>query len=229
VVVSTERDDLRQRVAGLAETKAKLEQAVSRTQEELTTAQAQMAQLQESQATLSRSVEERDRQITQLRGEMEGLQSERQSLAGRVEQFNTEQESLRQQLKEAERQRTDLEMQLQEQLARPTVQLDKIVVTSNEEGAAAEDETAAEAPRQPQGTAVRNGQVIVVNRKYDFIVMNLGKNHGLAIGQEFEVLQGEKVLGKVRVEKLYDELSAATILPEAQKDSIKEGDAVRAL
>ena len=74
-----------------------------------------------------------------------------------------------------------------------------------------------------------SGQVVVVNREYDFIVMNLGKNHGLSIGQEFQIVRGDSVLGKVKVEKVYDELSAAAILPESQKDNIKEGDTVKAL
>jgi hypothetical protein len=37
------------------------------------------------------------------------------------------------------------------------------------------------------------------------------------------------VLGRVKVEKVYDELSAAAILPESQKNNIREGDAVKAL
>ena len=71
------------------------------------------------------------------------------------------------------------------------------------------------------------GQVIVVNREYDFIVVNLGSNQGLTLGQEFHIVRGDQVLGRVKVEKLYDELSAAAILPNSDKDAIREGDAVR--
>ena len=74
-----------------------------------------------------------------------------------------------------------------------------------------------------------NGQVVVINREYDFIVMNMGKNQGLAIGQQFKIVRGGEVLGTVKVEKVYDELSAAAILPESKKDAISEGDAVVAL
>ena len=78
-------------------------------------------------------------------------------------------------------------------------------------------------------STVDSGQVVVVNREYDFIVMNLGKNHGLSVGQEFKVVRGNEVLGRVKVEKVYDELAAAAILPESQKDNIREGDGVKAL
>ncbi|MDP3722832.1 MAG: hypothetical protein Q8R91_04970, partial [Candidatus Omnitrophota bacterium] len=103
----------------------------------------------------------------------------------------------------------------------PTVELDKVRVTSEGEGAGP---TAAAAPGGSE-----NGQIIVVNRDYDFVVMNLGKNQGLSIGQEFQIVRGEVVLGKVKVEKVYEELSAAAILPESDKSSIREGDAVKAL
>ena len=73
------------------------------------------------------------------------------------------------------------------------------------------------------------GQIVVVNREYDFIVVNLGKNQGLSIGQEFQIVRGNQVLGKAKVEKIYDELSAAAILPESQKNNIREGDTVKAL
>ncbi len=76
-------------------------------------------------------------------------------------------------------------------------------------------------------SASLQGQVIVVNREYDFVVVNMGSNQGLALGQEFQVVRGDQVLGRVKVEKVYDELSAAAILPNSNKDAIREGDAVR--
>jgi hypothetical protein len=58
--------------------------------------------------------------------------------------------------------------------------------------------------------------------------MNLGKSHGLTLGQEFQVIRDNQILGRVKVEKIYDELSAAAILPASNKASIREGDFVRA-
>jgi hypothetical protein len=59
--------------------------------------------------------------------------------------------------------------------------------------------------------------------------MDLGRNQGLSIGQEFNILRGGQTLGRVKVEKVYDDLSAAAILPDTQEDQIREGDQVRAL
>ncbi len=226
VVVSAQRDDLRLQVAELREATAKLEDAMARTQQELSTAHVQLAQLEETRSSLSQSVADRDREITRLRQEMEQLRTERKELAVKIGQFDSQRESLQQQLAEAERQRSEFEAKLHDLSGWPTVQLDKIVVTGDDAAAGPADAAAAS---EGAGPLPRSGQVIVVNRKYDFIVMNLGKNHGLSIGQEFQVVQGDEVLGRVRVEKVYDELSAATILPDSKKDSIKEGDTVQAL
>jgi hypothetical protein len=135
---------------------------------------------------------------------------------------------VRRQLADLERAKQQLEtkvMELSQQPPQPTVELEKVLVTNAP-------------PTTPGGGVVwpvsasaglGDGQVIVVNREYDFIVMNLGKNHGLSIGQEFQIVRGSEVLGRVKVEKVYDELSAAAILPESKKSTIKEGDTVRPL
>ncbi len=81
----------------------------------------------------------------------------------------------------------------------------------------------------PVSASIQDGQVVVINREYDFIVMNLGKNDGLSIGQEFKIVRDNEVIGRVRVEKVYDELSAAALLPNSQKNSIREGDLVTSL
>ena len=109
---------------------------------------------------------------------------------------------------------------------RPTVELEKVTVT-NEQAAAGG--AALPVSASGSGQTGTEGQIVVVNREYDFIVMNLGRHHGLSVGQEFAVVRGGDVLGKVKVEKVYDELSAAAILPESKKEAIREGDLVRPL
>ena len=119
----------------------------------------------------------------------------------------------------------ELETKLAELSPQPTVELDRVVVTDPAAPAAS---SALTQPAGSQVTAVQ-GQVIVVNREYDFVVINMGRNQGLAVGEEFQIVRGERVMGRVKVEKIYDELSAAAILPDTDKDAIREGDLVRAI
>ena len=128
------------------------------------------------------------------------------------------------QVTQAERAKEELEAKVLELAAHPTVELDKVVVTNSPE---ASSTVSLPSSMGYAPTAAPQGQIIVVNREYDFIVMNLGKSQGLEIGQEFAVVRGQQVLGRVKIEKIYDELSAAAIMPESNKDAIREGDLVR--
>ncbi len=71
------------------------------------------------------------------------------------------------------------------------------------------------------------GQVLVVNKEFAFVVINLGQKDGLKESLVFDVYRGQQFLGKVQVERIYDTMSSAVILPEFNKEEIKEGDMVK--
>ena len=226
VLVLAERDELKAELEETLLSKSRVEGELSHVRTELETSLEKLAKATAAQEALSRSVEDRQKEIVRLSKDMEQIRSERKELAAQLADLNTERETLQQQLTSAEQAKTELESKVMELSNQPTVELDKVLVTG------------AGAPQAVGGTAMPvsavsslppDGQVVVVNREYDFIVMNLGKNHGLSIGQEFQVQRGNEVLGRVKVEKVYDELAAAAILPESQKDNIREGDTVKAL
>ena len=73
------------------------------------------------------------------------------------------------------------------------------------------------------------GGVLLVNRKYNFIVINLGSKHGLAMDDILSVQHKGVEIAKARVEKLYDDYSAAYIVEERSNQPIGEGDAVTAV
>ena len=222
LLVLAERDDLMGQVRELEQVKAKIASDLERTQGELDGTREKLSQTVQANEQLTQSVEDRQREIDRLAKDMAQLKQERQSLLAQVKDLETERSTIDQQLTELKDSNEQLEAKMQE-LSGPTVELDKVLVTGD----------GASLPAGAVGpTSVLpglNGQVIVVNREYDFIVMNLGKHHGLSVGQEFQVVRDDQVLGRVKVEKAYDELSAAALLPESQEDSIREGDAVRSL
>jgi len=77
------------------------------------------------------------------------------------------------------------------------------------------------------GTPASSGSVLVVNKEFNFIVVSLGEKDGVKPGQFLEVLRAGKVIGKVQIERVYENMSAANLLPEQTKTEIKEGDTVR--
>ena len=73
----------------------------------------------------------------------------------------------------------------------------------------------------------RPQQVLSVNRQFNFVVVNLGLRDHVKIGDALRVEQKGKLIGRIQVEKLYENFSACAILEEAKPSQIHEGDLVR--
>jgi len=71
------------------------------------------------------------------------------------------------------------------------------------------------------------GKVIKVDKKYAFVVLDLGNRDNLKVVDILSVYRSNKFIGKVRVERLEDDRSAASILPEWQNVQFREGDRVK--
>lgn len=234
LLVNAERDDLKGQLAQTQDAKSRVEKDLARVRQDLSGAQEQLTAAIQERETLSRSLEEREQRITQLSHEADRLNAERQQLTAQVDGLQSEHQTIQRQLEELQAAKGQLESKLLELSDRPTVELDKVVVSGTD--APAMDSlpmvlpAVAPPPQNVGGPgAGLTGQVVVVNRDYDFIVMNLGRNHGVTVGQELKIVRESEELGRVKVEKIYDELSAAALLPESRKDAIKEGDTIVAL
>lgn len=215
-----ENDDLKVRLQDLQQTKSRIEEDLMRSKKELTLAQDELAKSHQAQEELARSVEGREQEIGRLTKDLEQVRGE---LTARATELQSERDTAKQHIAELERAKSELETKVLELAGQPVVELEKVRVSAAE-SASTSAVVQASAMLPPS-----SGQVVVVNREYDFIVVNLGKNQGLSVGQEFQVVRGDEVLGRVKIEKVYDELSAAAILPESKKESIREGDLVKAL
>jgi uncharacterized protein YoxC len=248
-----ERDGLQAQVGTLEQAKAQLESELGRVRDDLASTKKQLAETMAQQEELSKSLqamEGRKNEVDSLTGtidqmtqELLGVRRDRDQLAKRVGELEQEQQDLQGRLSSTETERATLEKQLAEFKRVPTVELGKVVVSTEQDlpkGRVARPAPKVETTTVPMrsqsaerastasGVAAQ-GQVVVVNREYDFVVMDIGKNQGIAIGQKFEVVRGSDVLGTVKVEKVYDDLAAAAILSDADVTAIQEGDTVRSL
>jgi len=73
-----------------------------------------------------------------------------------------------------------------------------------------------------------HGRVISVNPEWRFVVIDLGWDV-VKIGDVVSIYRNEQLLGKARVERVQEQVSAATLLPEWLEAEIQVNDAVRAL
>lgn len=81
-------------------------------------------------------------------------------------------------------------------------------------------------PAQKTDQAIAAGSVLLVNRKYNFVVVNLGSRQSLDVNELISIQQEGKEIAKARVEKVYDDYSAAYIIEEQSDHPIAEGNSV---
>ncbi len=70
------------------------------------------------------------------------------------------------------------------------------------------------------------GKILTVNKEYNFVVIDLGSQNGVAEGQVFCVYSDSKYIGDIKVEKVHDSLSAACFIALGIKDKVNEGDRI---
>ncbi|HAV65060.1 MAG TPA: hypothetical protein DCY13_22155 [Verrucomicrobiales bacterium] len=70
------------------------------------------------------------------------------------------------------------------------------------------------------------GKVVTVDPKWDFIVIDLGKNDGLLLNGQMLVSRNGKLLAKVRIVNVMDNRAIANVMGGWKLDDIMEGDTV---
>lgn len=86
----------------------------------------------------------------------------------------------------------------------------------------------AKPPESKRGGVVGTGHVLLVNRKFNFVVTDLGSKQGLALDDMLAIEKnGGASVAKARVEKIYDDYCAAYLVEEQSETRLEEGDLVR--
>lgn len=80
--------------------------------------------------------------------------------------------------------------------------------------------------RDPELPVGLKGQVVAVDPKYDFVVLNIGGNQGVLERGVMLVNRRGKLIAKVRVASVTPDRSVANVLPESKQGEIMEGDQV---
>jgi hypothetical protein len=70
------------------------------------------------------------------------------------------------------------------------------------------------------------GKILVVDPKYDFVVLDIGDEQGVKERGEMMVDRGGRLIGKVRISSVQKDRSVANILPDWKAGEVMEGDEV---
>ncbi|PIP20182.1 MAG: hypothetical protein COX40_06180 [Candidatus Omnitrophica bacterium CG23_combo_of_CG06-09_8_20_14_all_40_11] len=177
-------------------------------------------------------------QVQQLKTDLQQQKGLRVDLETKLQQAQKDAEKTQAQLKEIESQKTELEAKIKElevQVQQPQtqqqtqaqgVELGTIVV--GPEGSSVPGQAASSvSTKQPKEKAVAlslEGKVLVVNKDYNFVVINLGSEDGVNSGDIFALYHNNKYIGDIKVEKIHESMSAADFTSASTKDAVSEGD-----
>jgi flagellar biosynthesis chaperone FliJ len=176
--------------------------------------------------------------VSELEADLRQTQQARIELEKRLSLVQSEVDKAATQIKSLGARKAELEQRLQDIQAMSAqatdaaggVALGNIVVTQDQKpgdpiqaAALSVQETGASA--QPAHT-ITDGKVLIVNREYNFAVINKGSKDGVSVGTDFAIYHNNKFIGDIRVEQLHDAMSAAGFLTPELRDKIREGDTV---
>lgn len=200
-----------------------------RQREALETAQTQF---QEKATAFEQDAEKTKREMTRLSHQIKSYSSLRQKIAQQLAESRNEVTALQTRLKEVEEK--SAAMQQVTEGIQADFDSQPVGPTLSEAGTGGgKDDSEETAPEGPQGSVVnepaviKEPQVLSVNRKFNFVVANLGLKDNLEIGDILNVEREGKKVGTVTIEKIYDNFSAATINTQPKDAPFKQGDAVR--
>ena len=183
---------------------------------------------------------ETSNKLEQFKADLSKQKSLREDLEKRLNQVQDDGKQIKEQVKIMQQQKIALEEKIKDlESGVGGVELGKVVVNSpandvvlaqpdmtNKGINAPETKVSKVAENQPSRLAKGlEGKVMIVNKEFNFAVINLGSKDKIIVGDEFSVFRAGKSIGDLKVEKVHEAMSAAGFAAEL-KDLIKENDLV---
>lgn len=169
---------------------------------------------------------------------LDQLKQENENFLTQIKDYTNQRDTLKKELDGSYRASSDLRKRIQE-LETAKQALAQQVSLGSVTDEAVVREAAKLPPVPPQAAAKvkeekkveetdpRPLQILSVNRQFKFVVVNVGLRGHVKLGDTLRVEQGGKLIGRIQVEKLYENFSACAILEEIKPAQIREGDLVR--
>jgi len=79
---------------------------------------------------------------------------------------------------------------------------------------------------KPKAYQTEAGKVLAINERFGFVIFNLGKDKGVEVGLPFLVYRGADLIARLKVEKVYERMSAGKILTEGALSEISINDQI---
>lgn len=191
--------------------KTDLETKISNLETEMKKLSESLTKEKEEKNTLKSNLDAKEAILNDINSQLEREKSEKESLNDRLIKTQRDYDNIKSQFDQLSKTRDEMEIKLKELAESPMVkssreggiELEKIVVSADSK---------------------LKGDVVVVNKNLSFLVINLGSKNGITPGSILGIYRNESFIGEVQVEKVYDSICSANILPEWKNVNFKEGD-----
>ena len=175
-------------------------QDLENTRAELENTKAQLEDARTQIVQLNETIRAKDQELDEKSNVIAGLEEEKAALTAQVADLNSQLAALQDKIAELEEENGVLKTQLEkcEQIVNKDITM------------------------KPGTTA----KILYANAEWNFVVIDIGSNQGAQTTAEMIIYRGETMIGKIRLSAVRDDVSIAEVLPEYQKDTVKEGDNV---
>jgi septal ring factor EnvC (AmiA/AmiB activator) len=198
VYADTQYEELQLTKDDLENTKADL----ARVQSELQGVKTELANTQQQVEQLQTDIENKEVELAQAYTQVDQLEQDKESLQIEIDDLNNK-------LVQAEDETRDLQDQvatLEQTISNMEIEL-------------------GDRPTQtlPKGLT---GRILVVNPYWNFVILDIGSEAGLAPNAEMLVHRDDRLIGKVRISSVEEDMAVAEILNDWEQVPIREGDYV---
>ncbi|MDP2940191.1 MAG: hypothetical protein Q8O13_08950 [Candidatus Omnitrophota bacterium] len=206
------RISLEQQLEQISNVKLQLERQLSESKKQALLLEERLKESDTKYTNLSNEIEVEKsfrEQLTldnnELKDNLSKESKEKESIKSKLSHSMGELKALREKLKSLQVERLSLENKIKNLATSQEVSLEKIVVSPED---------------------VKDGSIAVINKEFDFAVINLGEQNGITPNQTLSVYRANKYLGDLKVERVQENLSVANFIAPLNKDKVKEGDKV---
>ncbi|MBN1587037.1 MAG: hypothetical protein JW937_06385 [Candidatus Omnitrophica bacterium] len=191
----------------------------------------QVRQQIETEITLLRSqLDDQERRAQQLQETLHKERQEARSTRQELDQVKQAMAQLEDQLEEAERTRRRLEGRVPVARAAEPTRGVNISWDGAPKTAAASEARPVELETISVATnPTPKGKVLVVNKEFDFVVIDLGEQDSIEPGAILSVFRNREMVGKVQIDEVSERVAAASIISDGSESEILENDLVAGL
>ena len=176
---------------------------------------------------LNRELEQKDQELESTANRFNRLVAEKENADLRFSQLKRELEQKDQELEKiklafSEKARQSEEIRAEAYHPPSEVELPPIFLQNSQS-----DNTAISSPidRINMGTSLK-GRIVAVNSEHNFVVIDIGRQNGIEIGEEFDIYRGQAYIGLIEVIQMRDRISACDIKDVKGGRSLKIDDMI---